>query len=101
MIQTRTIELLNGYLQLPTHDMSSLITTSSYNENTGLMGAIILAQRSYELMVGSGSEQDTTATKSKSNDGSSSYTMGLIHGITIGAIALGLSSFALGRRRSK
>ena len=43
-IQQRTVEIINGYLELPEDDMSSLITLSSYGDDAGMTGAIVMAQ---------------------------------------------------------
>jgi hypothetical protein len=39
--------LLNGYLELPLRNMSSLITTSNFGDDAGLVGAIVLAHRAF------------------------------------------------------
>jgi fructokinase len=71
-IQKRTVELLNGYLELP-DDMSTLISEPKYGDRAGLYGAIALAQKSIEDKV---EAQD-----------SSLFFHGLWHGVLIGAVA--------------
>ena len=46
-IQQRTVEIINGYLDLPEDDMSSLISLSDYGDNAGMTGAIVMAQHAY------------------------------------------------------
>lgn len=44
-IQNKTVLLLNGYLELPLNNMSSLITTSLYGDDAGFVGGLVLAHR--------------------------------------------------------
>ena len=46
-IQKRTVEIINGYLDLPEDDMSSLICCSDYGDGAGMVGAIVMAQHTY------------------------------------------------------
>lgn len=46
-VQQRTVEIINGYLDLPEDDMSSLICCSEYGDGAGMMGAIVMAQHTY------------------------------------------------------
>ena len=77
-IQNRTRVLINNYLQLP-KDMSKLITKSVYGSDVGLTGALVLAQRAYELDQG----DDDTPKKSSS---SSPFVVGMWHGIPVGLV---------------
>ena len=74
-IRKRTVELLNGYLDLP--DMSSYITASAYGSDAGLTGALLLAQQAYE--------DSKDPTKKKKSGGISAFNVGVIHGIVVGA----------------
>jgi fructokinase len=48
LVQQRTVELLNGYLDSPNlDDVTQIITTSRYLQQAGLHGAIVLAQTAY------------------------------------------------------
>lgn len=76
-IRTRTLELLNGYLELP--DMSKLITASSYGSDVGLTGAILLAQQAHQSTIG---DQD----KAPKKGGMSAFNVGLVHGVFVGAV---------------
>jgi fructokinase len=74
-IRKRTIELLNGYLELP--DISSMITLSSYGADVGLTGAILLAQQAIESENGE--------RKSKKSFITPPFMAGICHGIIVGA----------------
>lgn len=86
-IRLRTVQLLNGYLELPT-DMADLITFSKYGDDAGLMGAIVMAEK------GLADESATTATK----DSGSHFWSGVIHGLVTGA-ALAGAALLLSRRK--
>jgi fructokinase len=92
-IRKQTVVLLNGYLELPP-DLSNWITTSTYGNDVGLTGAMILAQRAHEMGdVGT-----------SSSGGLSPFLWGVIHGIVLG-VPLGFGAVAMGmilaRPRSK
>ena len=86
-IRTRTVELLNGYLELP-RDMSTLICSPHYGETVGLMGAIILAEQSLEEEV---NDKKTTDREKMY------FGHGIWHGMIIGAVAA-VATMALTRR---
>jgi fructokinase len=46
-VQKRTVVILNGYLELP-EDMGVLICRSSYGNDAGLTGALLLAESAFE-----------------------------------------------------
>ena len=46
-IQKRTVEIINGYLDLPEDDMSGLICRSDHGDDAGMVGAIVMAQHTY------------------------------------------------------
>jgi fructokinase len=48
-IRRRVPVLVNGYLDLPTNNMSDLIVTSDYGDDAGLYGAVGLAQEALRL----------------------------------------------------
>ena len=82
-IRKQTILLLNEYLVLPP-DLSKWITKSTYGDDVGLTGAMILAQRAHEM----------GDVSTSSSGGISPFLMGVIHGIVLGvpfgAVALGM-----------
>jgi len=86
-VRSRTVELLNGYLELP-DDMSELVMTSRFGPDAGLIGSVVLAQDAYlsgEDDVG----DDGGAAKTKKAK-QEAYGVGLWHGIVVGAVASGL-----------
>ena len=91
-IRAQTIVLLNGYLDLP-NDISGLICTSSYGNDAGLTGALILAQSAYERANDKGMGPN-------SKDNSSAYKVGFVHGVLSGAVAA-VAIFALVSRGKK
>ncbi len=88
-IQRQTVTLINGYLELP-HDLSGLICKSSYGNDVGLTGALVLAQSAYEESCPGGT--------SKSKD-SSAFTAGLLHGIIVGIGAALAGSLIISSRK--
>lgn len=79
-IQKQTVILLNGYLELP-KDISGLICMSSYGNDVGLTGSLVLAQSAYE-------EGQKKTNTPKSSDDSLAFTVGFIHGVIAGAGAV-------------
>lgn len=80
-IRERTLELLNGYLDLP--DMSTLITESCYGSDIGLISAIQLAQQAHHSSNSNRESMDKTDGKS------ATFQAGFVHGIIVGiAIAI-------------
>ena len=73
-IRRRTVDLLNGYLDLPT-DMSELISFSQYGDDAGLIGAVVLAQEGLE---------EEEEEKNKDSAGLSTFW----HGFGAGAVAV-------------
>lgn len=90
-IRKRTVVLLNGYLELPT-DMSELISTSSYGNDVGLTGALILAQCAYQ-------EGENTSSSIKEQGSDSAFLVGFIHGVAVGSASMLLAAMILGRRK--
>jgi fructokinase len=90
-IQSRTVVLLNGYIELP-EDMSTLINTSKYEDEAGLMGAIVLAQRAY---LDDQEKQQSRADE----DGCKRYKQGFVQGLAVGAALAIVSSMILAGRR--
>ena len=95
-IRNRTVTLINGYLELPS-DMSSLITTSSFGNDAGIHGAIVLAQQALRRHA-QRQEEWKRKTTSTGNGPSSSqeserrmkqeaFGTGVWHGIILGAVA--------------
>lgn len=82
-IRTRTVTLLNGYLELP-EDMSTLICAPHYGESAGLMGAIVLAQQSLgeEASCNDSTNKDETRNRDKL-----CFVHGMWHGVVVGALA--------------
>lgn len=79
-IQKRTIELINGYLELPDErNMSSLITTSEAGDDAGLVGAIVLAQHALG-QDGKDKDEDDLHIKR------TAFGHGLWHGFLVGAV---------------
>lgn len=81
-IRKRTVELVNGYLELPT-DMATLIATSSFGQDAGLMGAVVLAQEALR------STQDTVEKREKEMK-QVAFGHGLWHGMIVGALGTAL-----------
>lgn len=90
-IQRQTVILLNKYLELP-QDMSELITTSSYGNDIGLIGAMVLAQRAYEKVVENPSFENKQSKISP-------FSMGVIHGLAIGVGAASIGILLARRTR--
>ena len=88
-IKARTIVLLNGYLELPKDDLSSIITTSVFGTDAGLMGAVVLAEQALQQSLGT-AKADSTSESAKKDLQQQAFGHGLWHGILIGAIGAGL-----------
>lgn len=96
-IQQRTIEFINGYVELPISDMSSLITTSAAEEDAGLVGAIVLAQSAYQDQESEIEKQEKAKlTRAKQI----AFGYGIWHGIIVGSVltAVALKHFFRVRR---
>ena len=74
-IRKRTVELSNGYLDLP--GMSTFIVASAYGSDSGLTGALLLARQAYE--------DSKDPAKKKKSGGMSPFNVGVIHGVFVGA----------------
>lgn len=86
-IRTRTVTLLNGYLELPT-DMSSLIRTSDYGSDAGLNGAMVLAQQAWwrhHRQQQVEPEQDHNHAKELRMK-QAAFGTGLYYGMAVGAV---------------
>lgn len=79
-IRERTIQLLNGYLDLP--DLSTLITESCYGSDVGLISAILLAQQAHSSSI----SEAALIKIEKSEAKIATYRAGLLHGIIFGAL---------------
>jgi fructokinase len=79
-VQARTVTIMNGYLALPTNDMSLLITTSEYGDSIGLIGAIVLAQRA---LTDESADRDKQLKRN-------AFGQGMWHGMVVGALGAGL-----------
>jgi fructokinase len=77
-IRRRTVEQLNGYLELPA-DMSALICTTKFGADAGLVGAMVLAKEALK-----GPELDEKKMKREA------FGQGLWHGFFVGAVLSGL-----------
>ena len=98
-VQSRTLDIVNGYIELPPIDtMSSLIATSSYGiTNSGLIGSIIVAQNAYEKQH----TQIESRTNSDTSDGRlSPFISGFIHGVVVSAMGLGIGLMTITGRPS-
>lgn len=71
-IRERTLQLLNGYIDLP--DLSTFITESSYGSDVGLISAILLAQEAHHSSVSSAERRDENGCKL------TPYREGCLHG---------------------
>lgn len=79
-IQARTVELINGYVELPVSDMSSLVTTSAAGEDAGLVGAIVLAQSACQNEEAELEKQKFTRAKQIA------FGYGIWHGVIVGSV---------------
>jgi fructokinase len=94
-IRSRTVVLLNGYLELP-QDMSELITTSRFGQDAGLVGAIVLAQQAMMTTATNQSEETLAREKGMKQE---AFNLGLIHGLLAGCVLTALLLPLLGKRR--
>jgi fructokinase len=94
-VRARTVQLLNGYLELP-EDMSELIAESHWAEDAGLNGAICLARTA----LLESPEKRIKADKEKAMK-RTAFNWGMIHGVLAGNIltALAIKLFAARRRK--
>lgn len=83
-IRALTARHLNGYLELP-DDLSGLITLSTYGQDAGLVGAMVLAQRA---LTGDDVDVEDPARKAMKRE---AFKEGLWYGAITGAIAMGLA----------
>ncbi|GAX10312.1 fructokinase [Fistulifera solaris] len=79
-IQRRTVELINGYIELPITNMSTLITTSAAGEDAGLVGAIVLAQSACCDEEAAREQQKLTKMKQ------TAFTYGIWHRLLVGSL---------------
>lgn len=92
-VQERTKTLLNGYLTLPSLD--TVIVTSQFGKDAGLMGTIVLAQAAL-LSEGRDDNSKDTATNSKKTKAEEitmkqvAFGTGLWHGAIVGALGTAL-----------
>ena len=89
-IQGNVVTLLNGYLELPS-DMSELIRQSSYGNDVGIMGAIVLAEHAHE--------ESRVSMKDSSDEKRTAFNVGFTHGLIAGAMTV-LIGAAIRRRKS-
>lgn len=87
-VQRKVVVLLNGYLELP-DDLSELIRQSSYGNDIGIMGAIVLAKHA----ISEGRPEIASGS-----DGNPAFRMGFLHGFVAG-VMLALVGGILGRRK--
>ena len=84
-VQEQTVIVLNGYLELP-EDMSSLICKSSFGNDAGLTGALVLAESAIqENML-------DDEPRTNGND-QNAFAVGFVHGLGVGlgaALCLGM-----------
>eukprot|EP00522_Entomoneis_paludosa_P013427 CAMPEP_0172461180 /NCGR_PEP_ID=MMETSP1065-20121228/39581_1 /TAXON_ID=265537 /ORGANISM="Amphiprora paludosa, Strain CCMP125" /LENGTH=404 /DNA_ID=CAMNT_0013216421 /DNA_START=22 /DNA_END=1236 /DNA_ORIENTATION=+ len=105
-IRKRTVELLNGYLPLPS-DMSSIITTSAHGNDAGLQGAIVLAQHAFLSQQQPGEaqkivENTEVVEKKERKMKQEAFNVGLWHGFIVGAISIAaVYQYFIGRSRRK
>ena len=78
--QQRTLELINGYLELP--DIKTVITHSQFGKDAGLMGAIVLAQSA--LLEVDGTKVRESKLKQEA------FKIGLWYGFLTGMVGAGL-----------
>lgn len=96
-IQDQTVALINGYIELP-EDMATLITTSRYEDDAGIMGAIVLAKTAYEEDNLSSTEKDKKSSAvSMLSSCQNSFYQGLWHGAIVGAALVLAGCSLLGR----
>lgn len=90
-VQAQTVVLLNGYLELPPN-LSDLITTSTWGDEAGLVGAVVLPQKAHE--------QDIPSTRFSATPRESTTPAGFVRGVLVGLLA-GVAGAAIlsGRRR--
>jgi len=92
-VRYRTVQLLNGYLEMPdANDMQDLICFSEYGDDAGLMGAIVLAQQ--------GLEEEEEPKRQPKSFLQKSYWNGFTQGFLCGAaMAVAAVTFLSSRRR--
>lgn len=73
-VQKQTVLLLNGYLELP-KDMGTLICKSSYGNDVGLIGTLVLAENALSEM-----KEKNAAV----HLGTQGFTAGFVHGVVVG-----------------
>lgn len=83
-IQKKTVYLINGYLSLPVDDMSSLILMSTAGSDSGLVGAIVLAERAF--VEASEHNQEDIEIRLKQV----AFGHGFWHGLLVGGIGVAL-----------
>jgi hypothetical protein len=74
-IRQRTLVLLNGYLQLPS--IETVIVTSQFGADAGLMGTIVLAQTALFM------DEDDSSKSLKKHE---AFMAGLWHGALVGFV---------------
>jgi fructokinase len=95
-IRSRTVILLNGYVELP-ENLSEFITPSRFGANVGLMGAIVLAQEGMKKNqdANDGDEKDEILQIKQT-----AYGIGLQHGVFVG-ISVAIMAWCFFNRSKK
>jgi fructokinase len=95
-IRSRTVILLNGYVELP-ENLSEFITPSRFGANVGLMGAIVLAQEGMKKNqdANNGDEKDEILQIKQT-----AYGIGLQHGVFVG-ISVAIMAWCFFNRSKK
>jgi fructokinase len=79
-IQERTVQIINGYLELPS--IKTIITKSQFGSDAGLVGTIVLAQTAL-LQMDQAKVQETKAKRE-------AFNVGMWYGFLTGAVGAGL-----------
>lgn len=92
-VRKQTVKLMNGYVELP-EDMSELIVSSAWDDEAGLMGAVVLAEKAFQEQWREEEEEQPGA-----NDGKKTFRSGYLRGLLTGVL-LSIGVVALiGRRQ--
>ncbi|CAB9509127.1 ROK family [Seminavis robusta] len=84
-IQQRTLQLINGYLVLP--DITTVIVTSRFGNDAGLMGTIVLAQMALTDSNNNNKKDDKATEKTMKQ---TAFQAGLWHGTLVGIVGTAL-----------
>lgn len=92
-VRKQTFKLMNGYVELP-EDMSELIQSSTWGDQAGIVGAVMLARKAHEEQQQKEKSNATTTTYANSTRSTYPY----LGGVLTGALVMAGVMMLIGKR---